>query len=184
MHTVLTMEPPLEESPHVKARVAGAFYVITIITSLFGYFPARGTPLGHVANLIAGAAYLVVTLLLYYLLKPVSRSLSLLAAFFSLEGVAHSDDSLFYFAFYCILLGYLIFKSIFLPRAFGVLMALAGLGLLSNALATLLPPALAHSLSPYGFGVDGVGEISFALWLLVMGVNAKRWKEQASATTG
>ena len=40
------------------------------------------------ADLVGGVAYLVVTLLLYELLKPVSRRLSLLAAFFSIVGIA------------------------------------------------------------------------------------------------
>ncbi len=168
-----------EASPHIKARTAGIFYMITVVTSLYAYFPARGTHLGHTANLIAGAAYVVVTLLLFDLLKPVSRSLSLLAAFFSLEGIAHTDDSLFFFGFYCLLLGYLIFKCTFLPRAIGVLMALAGLGLLINALTVLMPFALAHFLSPVGFALD-VGEIVLALWLVVMGVNVERWEEIAS----
>src|SRR5713226_6248057 len=44
--------------------------------------------LGFAADLFAGAAYIGVTVLLYDLLKPVSRSLSLLAAFFGLGGVA------------------------------------------------------------------------------------------------
>ncbi|MDQ6825712.1 MAG: DUF4386 domain-containing protein [Candidatus Eremiobacteraeota bacterium] len=166
-------------SPRLKARVAGAFYMINVVLSLYAFFPARGSHLGHVATLVAAAAYLVVTLLLYVLLKPVSTSLSLLAAFFSLEGVAHSEDSLFFFGFYCILLGYLIFSSAFLPRAVGVLTVLAGLGLLTNALAPLVAPALAHVLSPYGFSLDA-GEIVLALWLLVMGVNVPKWEEKAN----
>ncbi|MBC5823557.1 MAG: DUF4386 family protein [Candidatus Eremiobacteraeota bacterium] len=132
-----------QASPLLKARVAGMFYMITVVTSLYAYFPARGTHSGHTANLIAGAAYVVVTLLLFDLFKPVSRSLSLLAAFFSLEGIAHADDSVFFFGFYCILLGYLIFRCTFLPRIIGVLMALAGLGLLMNALTALMPRARA-----------------------------------------
>jgi len=110
-------------SPRFKARVAGVFYAITVVTSLYAYFPGRGSHLGHAAGLVAGGAYLVVALLLYDLLKPVSRSMSLLAAFFSVVGVARSDDSIFFFGFYCILLGYLIFRSTFFPRVFGVLMA-------------------------------------------------------------
>ena len=44
--------------------------------------------LGFAADLISGVSYLGVTVFLYYVLKPVSRSLSLLGAFFGLAGVA------------------------------------------------------------------------------------------------
>jgi hypothetical protein len=179
MSRTISIERIAEASPRLKARVAGVFYMITVVTAPVAYFGGSGSHLGHAANLVAGAAYLVVTLLLYDLLSPVSRSLSLLAAFFSLEGVAHSDDSLFFFGFYCVLLGYLIFRSTFLPRALGLVTTLAGLGLLINSLATLLAPALVHFVSPFALGVDGVGEISLALWLLVVGLNVERWNEQA-----
>jgi hypothetical protein len=67
-------------------------------------------------------------------------------------------NSLFFFGFYCISLGYLMFRSTFVPRNVGVLMALAGFWvLLVNSLAILLPPALAHVLSPIGFTLDGIG---------------------------
>jgi len=168
-----------EASPRLKARVAGIFYMITVATALFGYFPGRGSHLGHAADLMSGAATIVVTLLLYDLFKPVSRSLSLLMVFFNLEGVAHSNDSVFFFSFYCFLLGYLILKSTFLPRVLGVVLALAGLGLLTNAFTPLLPPPLAHILSTVGYTLD-VGEILFALWLLVMGVNVEKWEEKAN----
>ena len=54
-------------------------------------------------------------------------------------------------------------------------MAIAGLGWL-----TFLPPALTHPLSPYNLAA-GLGEVALTLWLLVAGVNAERWKEQAGA---
>jgi small-conductance mechanosensitive channel len=43
--------------------------------------------LAFIADLVAGLCYLGVTVLFYGLLKPVSRSVSLLAAFFGLAGV-------------------------------------------------------------------------------------------------
>jgi len=130
---------------------------------------------------ISGAAYVVVTLLLYELLRPVSRPLSLLAAFFSLEGIAHAEDSVAYFGVYCLLLAYLIYQSTYLPRAIGVLMALAGVGLLINGYKFLLPPALAHGLSSAGYTLDA-GEIVLALWRLVMGVDVRKWQEKESKT--
>jgi len=162
-----------DASPKLKARLAGAFYVITIVTGGYGEFASRGTHLGHLAVLIAGAAYVVV--LLYYLLKPVNVSLALLAAFFSLVGIASSNDSFFFFGLYCLTIGYLIFQSTFLPRTIGVLMALAGVGLLSSSTLTVMSPALAHSLSMVNTALDGAGEVSLTLWLLIFGVNVPKW---------
>ncbi|MBZ5656424.1 MAG: DUF4386 domain-containing protein [Acidobacteriia bacterium] len=115
-----------------------------------------------------------------------NRSLSLLAAFFSLVGCAKDVLSLFnlapnristlvFFGPYCLLIGYLIFRSTFLPRILGVLMALAGFGWL-----TFLPP-LANHLSTYLKALGFLAEASLMLWLLVKGVNVQRWQEQASA---
>jgi Domain of unknown function (DUF4386) len=57
------------------------------------------------------------------------------------------DISFVFFGFYCLLIGYLIFRSGFLPRILGAGMAIAGLGWL-----TFLSPPLAHDLSPGKFG--------------------------------
>jgi hypothetical protein len=87
--------------------------------------------------------------------------------------------SLAFFGFYCLLIGYLIFRSTFLPRIVGVLMAVAGLAWL-----TFLSPPLARQLSPYIVAPGLFGEAALTLWLLLIGVNAERWKEQASAEGG
>jgi hypothetical protein len=85
-------------------------------------------------------------------------------------------NNLVFFGFYCLLIGYLIFKSTFLPRILGVLMAFGGLGWL-----TFLSPPLADYLSPYTLAPGILGEGALALWLLVIGVNVQRWKERAGA---
>lgn len=83
---------------------------------------------------------------------------------------------LVFFGFYDLLIGYLILRSAFLPRVLGALMALAGLGWL-----TFLSPPFANHLSPYNLVLGFVAELLLMLWLLVMGVNVERWREQASA---
>ena len=174
-----------ETSPRLKARIAGVFYLLTFLTGGVALF-VRGR-LSLVAGLIAGACYIAVTLLFYSLFKPVNRSLSLLAAFFSLVGCAIGPLSLIhlapshinplvFFGFYCLLIGYLIFRSTFLPRILGALMAIGGLGWL-----TFLSPPLANHLSPYNLAPGILGEGLLTLWLLAIGVNEQRWKEQASA---
>jgi hypothetical protein len=142
---------------------------------------------GLVANLLANACYIAVTLLFYDLFKPVNRNLSLLAEFFSLVGCAIGVLSLLnlapspinplvFFGIYCLLIGYLIFRSTFLPPILGALMAFGGLGWLS-----FVSPPLAKDLSPYNLAPGILGEGILALWLLVMGVNAQRWQDQARA---
>jgi hypothetical protein len=84
------------------------------------------------------------------------------------------DIGLVFFGLWCILIGYLIARSTFLPRTIGVLQALAGVGYL-----TLLWRPLANYLYPYNLALAGPGEISLLLWLLVKGVNVGRWKEKA-----
>jgi hypothetical protein len=105
---------------------------------------------------------------------------SLALASLSLHGTGY-NIGLVFFAFHCILVGYLIFKSTFLPRILGVLMAIAGLCYLINSFAHLLSPSFADHLYPYILLPSGVAEIWLCLWLLVIGVNVQRWNEQASA---
>jgi Domain of unknown function (DUF4386) len=85
---------------------------------------------------------------------------------------------LVFFGFYCLLLAALVFRAQFLPRWLGVLLLLAGIGWLVGTFTTFLMPSLgiAGTLIP----VSGLGEALFTLWLLVMGVNAEKWREQAA----
>jgi hypothetical protein len=76
------------------------------------------------------------------------------------------DITVVFGGFSCLLIGYLIFRSTFLPRILGALMAFAGLGWV-----TYLSPPLAHYLSPYNLALGLLGQESVMLWLLVMGVN-------------
>jgi hypothetical protein len=71
--------------------------------------------------------------------------------------------SLIFVGFSCLLIGYLIFRSAFLPRILGVLMVIAGLGWL-----TVISPSLAKQLSPYIVAPGLLGEGALTLWLLVM----------------
>src|SRR5208283_5049530 len=73
---------------------------------------------------------------------------------------------------YCLLIGYLVFRSTFLPRILGVLMAFAGVGWL-----IFLSP-LGHPLSTYLKVLGFVAEMSLMLWLLLMGVNIPKRKRK------
>jgi hypothetical protein len=157
--------------------------LLSLLAAVFGEFIVQGGRLEIAGDLIAVLGMVVVTLLLYDIFKVVNRGLSLLAASFNLVGLACGalrwnprgvDIPVVMNGFYCLLIGYLIFSSTFLPRTLGVLMAFAGVGWL-----TYLSPPFAKYLSPYNLGSGILGQESVMLWLLVMGVNVQRWKEQA-----
>ena len=238
------MDRAVETSPRLLARIAGAFYLLTIVMGVFAEVFVRGTlvvrddaaatatnilahePLyrfGLATDLTMIACYIAVTLLFYGLFKPVSRSLSLLAAFFSLVGIAvlavnslnHLAPLVFlgsahylsafettqlqalalmslkmhargytiavvFFGVYCLMIGYFVFRSGFLPRILGVLMAIGGLSYLTNSFAIFLLPTLAARL-PDIMVLGVIAELSLCLWLMVVGVNAPKWEEKASA---
>jgi hypothetical protein len=230
-----------EASPQFKARMAGAFQLLEALTATFGQVivldklvvtgNAAATAanilgherlfwLGFASSLIGVAFHIAWALLMYVLLKPVNRSVSLLAAFVILVCCAiQALTSLFYlapllilqggsslsaftpdqlqalaflflklnqyafnidlvfFGLWCILTGYLIFRSTFLPRILGVFLAISGLGFMTY----LYPPLAYHLFMPYIAAASALGEIPLELWLIVMGVNAQRWRQQASA---
>jgi hypothetical protein len=88
---------------------------------------------------------------------------------------------LMFFGCTCLLEGYLIFRSGYLPKVIGVLMQLAGLCYLTNSFALILSPALAGALFPAILLPAFVGESSLCLWLLLKGVNTARWIERNAA---
>lgn len=180
------MDQLAETSPTLKARVAGSFYLLSIVFGILGVTVTRGS-VGLAANLVGIVCYVAVTLILYDLFKPVNKIVSLIAAASSLVGcvigavtlfhVSLGINSLVFFGVYCLLLAYLIFNSTFMPRFLSVLLAITGFGWL-----TFLSPALAERLFfPYLMIGGLIGEGSLTLWLLAFGVNAQRWNEQSAS---
>jgi hypothetical protein len=88
---------------------------------------------------------------------------------------------LIFFGFACLVMGYLIFRSGYLPKIIGVLMQLAGLAYLVNSFALILAPAVAKVLFPAILLPAFVGELTFCLWLIFKGVNLTRWNERVGA---
>jgi hypothetical protein len=87
---------------------------------------------------------------------------------------------LIFFGFTCLVNGYLIFRSGYLPKTIGVLIQIAGLCYLTNSFALLLAPKFAHIIFPTILVPAFIGELSFCLWLIVKGVNVPKWNKQVS----
>jgi hypothetical protein len=85
---------------------------------------------------------------------------------------------LIFFGFECLIEGYLIFKSAFLPKFLGVLIFIAGLCYLTNSFALLLFPAISGTVFQVIVVPTLISELSMCLWLLIKGVNLAKWKER------
>lgn len=90
-----------------------------------------------------------------------------------LNGYAFDLDLVF-FGLWCALTGYLILRSTFMPRVLGVLLAIDGLGWMMYVV-----PPFANHLFPFIAAASGLAEIPLQLWLIIMGVNPERWRQQA-----
>jgi hypothetical protein len=69
-------------------------------------------------------------------------------------------------------MGYLVFKSGFVPRIFGILLILGCGGYLYDVVTHFLFPGLQIELTSY----TGWGELLFPIWLLIRGVNVEKWQ--------
>jgi hypothetical protein len=90
--------------------------------------------------------------------------------------------ALIFFAFTCLLNGYLIYRSGYLPKLIGALMQMAGLSYLVACFAALFAPAFSDLISPAILLPPLIGESSFCLWMLVKGVNVAKWRERTQTS--
>lgn len=173
--------------------------------------------LSLMSDLLRQVLLMALPLMLYKLLKPVSKALASLMVIFALVGVsisminelnhcavlllssnggyltAFNADQLntlvmFFLelrkygtyipqllSVWVFLLGYLVFKSGFLPRILGILLMLGGVCYTASAVLFFLFPSFDATI----FGLFAfIGETLFYLWLLIKGVNVKEWEER------
>ncbi len=71
-------------------------------------------------------------------------------------------------------MGYLVFKSGFLPRVLGVLLLIGGVGYLIQSVAALLLPSFNVNIALF----TSWGELLFPLWLVIRGVNVNQWEKR------
>jgi len=174
-------------SPRLEARLAGILYLFSILLGVVAMIliSRKMQAQGDKANLVAGVLYTAVTILFWDIFRPVNQWVSTGAATISLVGcwlpqswykTAHISNFLF-FGLYCLLIGYLILRSPFLPKTLGVLMSCAGVCWL-----TAVWPSLAKATSPFTTIVGLIGEGTLMGYLLVKGLDERRWREQAQST--
>jgi hypothetical protein len=166
-----------------QARIAGAFYVITILGSLVGLVDKSLSAAGLT---IAGIAYIAVTILFYFLFRPADSLLSGVAAATSGAGILAGpvaqalsipNDfaiSMVFFGVYCILIGILVRRTVFLPRLLGTALAVGGVVYIMNSLTIFIAPDIAHRLSFYPILPGFLAETTLCIWLLIYGTGYRR----------
>lgn len=76
--------------------------------------------------------------------------------------------------------GYLIFRSGYLPRFVGVLLAIGGLAFVVDAFTMVLAPGYAAG---WLLALLLPGGLSLMLWLLIKGIDVQKWEAKAAAGT-
>jgi hypothetical protein len=199
-------------SPGRLARIAGALYLVNILAGAFaiGYVSSAAPTIHANEGLFrAGvAAHLLVTLtnpalalIFYELFKVVNARLALLAALFGLVATAIEGASLFvqvdhpvvtaydvytpFFGCDLVTIGYLVYRSGFLPRAIGILLVLDGATYIAYAFIDILAPGVASHVVPWAQLPILAGEGTLTVWLLARGVTqaAESSGSQAAAVT-
>jgi hypothetical protein len=231
-------------SARLRARISGGLYVLCIGLGFFAEMVVRsklivytdpavtarnilGSPslyrLGFFADMVAMMLGVLSSVILYTLLKVVSRSVALsvlvldvisnaislcggvllFAPIIILSGDDHLSGfssaqlqwlsllslkiyesayalNLAVFSGSCLLTGYLIFRSTFLPKALGILMGVAGACYLTNSFVSFMPEGFGKGLFPWILLPVILAEGALALWLLIIGLDSAQWSAMAA----
>ena len=226
-----------EISPRKVSFIAGLLYLVIIVSGIFAEFFVRTGlivsgetavtvnnisvslglfRLGIASDIIMILSDVAIALIFYHLLKPVNKSLAMLAAFFRLiqaailganllslfkvvqivKGTAYLSDfssnqlnslvmmyldshadgyslALIFFGFSILILGYLIFKSGYIPEILGIFLIIAALGYLTDSFANFLMSdyeSYKDIFQMIVFIPAFIGELSLCLWLLFRGI--------------
>ena len=95
-------------------------------------------------------------------------SLALLSLNVQAQGYA---IGLVFFGFYCLIVGYVIYKSGLVPKVLGILYSFAGLCYLINSFMMFLSKGFQNPLFVYLAIPIFIGELSLCLWLLIKGID-------------
>ncbi len=231
----------LEKSPVKYARIAGLLYLVIAVFGAFaiGYVPsviyAAGDAAQTAENLLANQGLfnmgvladvvvlqveIILTVMLYWLFKPVSPTLSMIATlsrfgmivvmgmnilihimptlllsgsnvlavfdtaqlqatafmFFEAHALGIFIWQLF-FSLHLLLVGYLVVKSEYFPKVLGWMMGVGSFGYLIQALAgiTQTENGLVSTAVVVLLVLVTLGELGFALWLLIKGINVQKF---------
>lgn len=139
------------------------------VAKLMVLFSLLAVPIAMLNELNKGAVLLV--------LENAQPSLEQMNMFLHLHDYGIQVAGIF-FGLWLLPMGYLVFKSTFLPKVIGILLVVAGFGYLADSFVYFINPEFTIVFSEFTF----IGEAAMTFWLLIKGVNAKQWIKQALNT--
>jgi hypothetical protein len=143
------------------------------IAALMAVFALVSVPIGMLNLLNQLAALLPLSSAGYLAALDVDQSVAQVMLF--LDVHEYGGFVLQFLGLWLVPLGYLVFKSGFLPRVLGILLIISGVGYLIDSVIFFLFPNFDVTISLFTFA----GEVFFMLWLLVKGVNVEQWDRRA-----
>ena len=93
---------------------------------------------------------------------------------FFIDMQVQGDKAAQIFTLWVILLGFLMYKSGYVPKLLGILMMIAGVGYMADFLVFFLLPQLDVQLAGLAF----LAEVAFPFWLLIKGIDVEVWKSR------
>lgn len=100
-------------------------------------------------------------------------STSLVSMFLGLHAYGINIASIFW-GLWLFPMGYLVFKSTFIPKIIGILLMIGCFGYLLDSFIFFMNPDFGFSFAEVLF----VGEVAMALWLLFIGVDVEKWEKK------
>ena len=142
--------------------------------ALMVIFLLAGVPIAMFNELNNAAVLLVVSGAPYQQGFSTDQLQALIPLFLDLHKAGINIAGIFW-GLWLLPMGYLVFESGFLPRILGILLIIGCLGYLIDSFAFLLVPGLNIAIAQFTF----LGEVLLPLWLLIKGVNEKKWEQRA-----
>ncbi len=140
-------------------------------------FVLVAVPISFINELNKFAALLLLSGADYLTAFDVGQLQALVPLFLDLHEYGIHINSMF-FGLWLLPLGYLVFKSGYIPRILGILLMIGWFGYMLEFFTFFLFPDFNAAIEPV-FTITGIGEFLLVLWLLIKGVNVEQWKKRA-----
>ena len=142
--------------------------------TLMVLFSLLGVPIAMLSELNKFAVLLILNGTHYLTVFTADQVQVLVSLFLDLHKYGINIAGIFW-GLWLFPMGYLVFKSGFVPRILGVLLMIGCFGYLIDSVTFLLFPNLNITISQFTF----IGEILLPLWLLIKGIDAEGWEKHA-----